>query len=200
MRNLPQPVRQSVSALVTDFHAVDVSGPSQSVCRPYYVSYLLKAMPKTFPPDQKTNTKRNTQIQLVMKCQKDPTNAISLNSLWLKNVKDYILKCSIHKYRYKYRNTACGWVVFQKVMERHTGAIFSESPGYRDIRNEKIYFQRELRLERLVSLFSKVRPRATFTFACRRPGGKIYQYCLILLSEQLGNKRRLNTIQENWLL
>ena len=52
-----------------------------------------------------TNANTNTQIQLVMKCQKDPTYAIFLNSWWFNDVKNYITKCSIYKYRNANANT-----------------------------------------------------------------------------------------------
>ena len=45
------------------------------------------------------NTRTNTQIQLVAKCQINPKYAIFLNSWWFKDVKNDISKCSIHKYR-----------------------------------------------------------------------------------------------------
>ena len=53
-----------------------------------------------------TNTSTNTQIQLVMKCLKDPTYAIFLNSWWFKDVQNDIPKCSIHTYRNRDTNTS----------------------------------------------------------------------------------------------
>ena len=66
-------------------------------------------------------------------------------------------------------------------------------------REQKGYFQREQGLSHRQDLshyFGKYTGEFTFTFL-PGAGWKIFQYCLIVSSDEVDHKRRLDTIQEN---
>merc|ERR1712110_434354 len=94
----------------------------------------------------------NTQVQHMMKCQKDPTCGIFLKRGLFKDIKNHIPMCRTHKYKnpntqiHKYTNTAYDkvperpnmWYIFEKGIVQGYQKLYSHVPNTQ-IQNTQIH-------------------------------------------------------------